>query len=83
MKYQVLWRHFATEQLLELALLNPKQARRIGVVVRGMQIGQFGDIKKLSGAEEWRVRVGEWRVIRLLDGDVVYINEVNNRRDAY
>ena len=47
------------------------------------EAGQRGDFKKLSGADEWRLRVGDWRVSVLLAGKTVYINEVNNRRDAY
>ena len=83
MKYQVFWRQLALEQMLDLAAINARQARRISVVTRSMQIGQFGDIKKLSGSNEWRVRVGDWRVGLLLTGNEVYITEVNNRRDAY
>ena len=71
MKYKVLWRQVALEQMVELATVNPKQARRIAVVVRSMQIGQFGDIKKLAGSEEWRVRTGDWRVALLLRSDEV------------
>jgi hypothetical protein len=83
MRYDVFWRHAATEQLFELAVINAKQARRIMIAVRGFGMGQAGDLKKLTGKEEWRLRVGDWRVSMLLSGGIAYINEVNNRRDAY
>ena len=59
MRYAVYWRHAATEQLFELAIINPRQARRIMIGVRGLSMGQRGDFKKLSGADEWRLRVGD------------------------
>jgi mRNA-degrading endonuclease RelE of RelBE toxin-antitoxin system len=42
------------------------------------------DLRKLSGArDEWRVRVGRWRIRLLLDGDVLYVERVLDRKDAY
>ncbi len=83
MRYDVLWRHAATEQLFELAITNPKQARRIMIGIRGLGMGHAGDFKKLTGLEEWRLRVGDWRVSVLLSAGIAYINAVNNRQDAY
>ena len=83
MRYDILWRHRAAEDLFELTVINARQARRIMLAVRGLSIGQRGDFKKLTGASEWRLRVGDWRVAVLLAGDTAYINEINNRRDAY
>jgi mRNA interferase RelE/StbE len=43
-----------------------------------------GDVKKLVGRhDEWRLRVGDWRVIFELEGDSVRVVAVLLRRDAY
>lgn len=41
-----------------------------------------GDVKKLVGGEEYRLRHGDWRAIFILDGDVVVVS-VAHRRDVY
>jgi len=43
------------------------------------------DIKKLTGREDFRLRVGSWRVTYLLDTTrrAVVVTAVVNRRDAY
>ena len=83
MKYEVLWYHEATEQLFELTVLNSRQARRVMIAVRGAGMGQRADLKKLAGSDEWRLRVGDWRVILLFAAPRLYVSEVHNRRDAY
>ena len=83
MKYEVVWWHDATEQLFELAVTNAKQARRVMIAARGLRMGQRADMKKLEVRDEWRMRVGDWRVILVLEGPRAYVTEVHNRRDAY
>jgi mRNA interferase RelE/StbE len=42
------------------------------------------DLRKLSGSRnEWRVRVGNWRVRLLLEGGVLFVVRVLDRKDAY
>lgn len=44
----------------------------------------FGDIKKLSGFEnEYRLRVGELRVLFTLENDTVIVNEIGSRGEIY
>lgn len=60
-------------------------ARRIGqAVTRLAQTGQ-GDITKLAGREEWRLRVGTWRVRFRFDHDAhaIVVVRVLPRREAY
>lgn len=48
-------------------------------------LGQ-GDIKKLQGAEnEFRLRVGDWRILFTIagEGGDILVSRVLNRRDAY
>ena len=61
-------------------------ARRIGdAVMRFVETGH-GDARKLEGAtDEYRLRVGAWRVLFVLEegGRVVVVTRVLPRRDAY
>lgn len=70
--------------MLELARSNPRLAARIREgIYRHLDIG-IGDVKKLEGSnEEWRLRVGDWRVIFVHKEYGHLVTEVVNRRDAY
>ena len=41
--------------------------------------------RKLVGSREWRIRVGQWRVVYLIDDEQreVYITVIAHRREAY
>jgi mRNA interferase RelE/StbE len=42
------------------------------------------DLRKLAGKRsEWRVRVGQWRILISLEGGVAYVESVLPRKDAY
>jgi mRNA-degrading endonuclease RelE of RelBE toxin-antitoxin system len=42
------------------------------------------NIKKLQGQrDEWRLRVGDWRVIFSLRSGEIIVLDILNRRDAY
>ena len=61
--------------------------RRILTAIEGLrELPLRGDIKKLQGREnQWRLRVGDWRVIFEVDarGPTIYIVRVLARKDAY
>ncbi|MDY6400446.1 MAG: hypothetical protein SPL10_04310 [Synergistales bacterium] len=40
-------------------------------------------MKKLSGREGYRLRVGDYRVIFDMYGNVIYIDRIGNRGDIY
>jgi mRNA interferase RelE/StbE len=43
-----------------------------------------GDVKRLTNfSPEYRLRVGDWRVLFNVDGDMVSIERVSHRSDAY
>jgi mRNA interferase RelE/StbE len=49
-----------------------------------MQDDLAGDIKKLKGASKlYRLRVGDYRVLFELEGDLATVYDVSNRKDAY
>lgn len=44
----------------------------------------FGDIKKLSGLEnEYRLRVGDFRILFTLENDIITVNDIKPRGQAY
>lgn len=44
----------------------------------------FGDIKKLSGFEsEYRLRVGDLRILFTVENDIITINDIKPRGQAY
>lgn len=58
MRREVLWTQAAVEQLAQLASRNSRQSTRILVAVREFGRVSRGDLKKLTGSEEWRLRAG-------------------------
>ena len=74
----------------EAAALNaldalPKDVRRqVGYSIDLLQRDWTGDIKKLVGhRNEYRLRVGKYRVLFELAGNDINVYGVKDRRDAY
>lgn len=42
-----------------------------------------GDVKKLQGLKNYRLRVGDYRVIFNKNGDILYIVKIDNRGQVY
>ena len=63
---------------------NPDK-RRILTAINELHSGLSGNLKPLKGREEWRLRVGGWRV--LLDIDIearlILVKYVDPRGDVY
>jgi mRNA interferase RelE/StbE len=71
----------------DLKQLSPTMRDRVVRAIDGLTtVPRVGDIKKLKGARnEYRLRVGDWRVIYRLDDEqqAVVILAVPHRSDAY
>jgi mRNA interferase RelE/StbE len=63
----------------------PKSARQnIGHRLTRLQEGFSGDVKKLAARDAaYRLRVGSYRVLFKLDGNVIRVYSVKDRKDAY
>jgi mRNA interferase RelE/StbE len=63
----------------------PKEIRRnIGYRLELLQNSFQGDVKKLEGDEHrYRLRVGDHRVLFRLDGKVIHVYAVKQRKEAY
>jgi mRNA interferase RelE/StbE len=72
--------------LRDLRRLDRQTAARIlAAVARYARAGQ-GDIRRLQGRDrEWRLRVGDWRVIFAVqtDTDTLVVLRVRHRSQAY
>ena len=42
-----------------------------------------GDVKRLKGSHDMRLRVGAWRVIFSDDGRTIVVGAIGNRREIY
>jgi mRNA interferase RelE/StbE len=70
----------------DLRRLDPPVKRRIVAALDHFVVDPHsGDIRKLSGSNEWRLRVGEWRVRFEFDDDtlLVVVTRVLPRGRAY
>ena len=83
MKYNVLWYHAAVEDLQHLTVRNQRQATRIALAVRELGNTGRGDLKKLSGRGDWRLRVGDWRIFLEYVGADIHVTGISDRQDAY
>ena len=67
-----------------LRLLPRNVRQEIGYKLYLLQDDLQGDIKKLRGSEnEYRLRVGDFRVKFRLEGDLIAVYKVGNRKDVY
>ena len=81
MVYRLALSEAAREQLKAL----PKTTRRrIGLSITRLQTDLAGDVKKLTARdEEYRLRVGSYRVLFRLDRGEIEVYAVKDRKDAY
>jgi mRNA interferase RelE/StbE len=82
--YQVLLERAAEK---DLTRLSPDVHDRIIVAIRNLARNpRPPNCRKLIGSEnDWRIRVGEYRVIYEISDEirVVRVNRIRHRRDAY
>jgi len=63
-------------------LSRQDQSTRIRIVEAINRLPQ-GDVKKLQGQKSYRLRVGDYRVIFDKNGDILYIEKIDNRGQVY
>lgn len=77
---------FARSAEKDLRNLSVETRTRIGRVIRKLEKDAFPPgAKRLKGREEFRLRVGDHRVLYVLDyrSQVLTISAVGHRRDVY
>ena len=81
MRYQIEFLPVALAQLRAL----PRDTRRlIGGKIDRMQDDLSGDVKKLQGFKnKYRLRAGNYRALFELEGGVIVVYDVGDRKDIY
>ena len=81
MNYQI---DFKPRAVKDLKRLPPQENRRIVKKIEAMQSDLTGDVKRLTNfTPEYRLRVGDYRVLFEIEGQTVVIYRVLHRKDAY
>jgi mRNA interferase RelE/StbE len=63
---------------------SPDVARRIRSKIDRLTNDLADDVKRLTNYSlEYRLRVGDWRVLFNVDGDTISIERISHRSDAY
>ncbi len=75
---------FKPRAVKDLRHLERETARRIIERIEGMRENLAGDVKHLTSATpEYRLRVGDYRVLFEVDNKRIVIYRILHRRDAY
>jgi mRNA interferase RelE/StbE len=81
MKYRIDFKPRAIKDLRALSLEN---TRRVLSKIDGLQDNLAGDVKRLTNfTPEYRLRVGDYRVLFEVETDRVIIYRILHRREAY
>lgn len=75
---------FKPKAITDLDSLQPDMARRIVEKVAGLRNDLQGDVKRLPNfTPEYRLRVGDHRVLFEVEGGQVVVCRVRHRRELY
>jgi mRNA interferase RelE/StbE len=78
---------FARSASRELQRLDPPIARRVLSAIEklGQNPRPSGCLKLIGSANDWRIRIGDWRVIYAINDEklIVDIVAIRHRSDAY
>jgi mRNA interferase RelE/StbE len=81
MQYEI---EFKPKAVRDLESLDREVARRILGKIERMKENLAGDVKRLTNfSPEYRLRVGDYRVLFEVESNVVVIYRVVHRREAY
>jgi mRNA-degrading endonuclease RelE of RelBE toxin-antitoxin system len=71
--------------LTDMAALDKSIARRVRLGIERFAETGAGNVKRLQGMDpqEYRIRVGDWRVRFDQANDAIRVLRVRNRKDAY
>jgi len=75
---------FKPQAWKDLDRLPGNRAQKIVAKIRRMQNGVVGDVKRLTNfSPEYRLRVGNYRVLFAIEGTRLIIYRVMDRKEAY
>lgn len=80
-RYEV---EFLPEARKALRRMSPDVARRVIGKIERMRDGLAGDVKRLTDfTPEYRLRVGDWRVLFEIEAATIVVYDVLHRSQAY
>ncbi len=81
MEYQI---YFKPNAIKDLRKISKEDAKKITAKIKDLQNNLQGDVKKLTKhTYEYRLRVGDWRILFEIETDKIVIYKIKHRRDAY
>ncbi|HXE53033.1 MAG TPA: type II toxin-antitoxin system RelE/ParE family toxin [Tepidisphaeraceae bacterium] len=81
MEYEIYYHDAAHAALRQM---SPEIARRVLRKIDGLRHDLSGDVKRLKAfVPNYRLRVGDWRVLFDVSGDRVVIHDIKHRSEAY
>ena len=81
MEYEI---EFKPKAIKDLDSLQPDIAKRVVGKVSCLSANLEGDVKRLTNfTPEYRLRVGDYRVLFEVEGNRVIVYRVRHRRDVY
>ena len=79
--YNIEWKEHALQNIEKL---ENSIAKRILKKVEELSENPFSkDIKRLQGSEDFRLRVGDYRVIFFIEQNIIHILKVGHRKNIY
>jgi mRNA interferase RelE/StbE len=81
MEYDI---HFKPAAVKDIKGIPPRAQCRIVAKIEALSDGLKGDVKRLTDfAHEYRLRVGDYRVLFEIEGKSIIVYRVRHRREAY
>ncbi len=81
MKYRIAFKPRAVK---DIKAISDRLRDRIVARIEGMSDDLFGDVKRLThSTPEYRLRVGEYRILFEIEGDTIVVYRIRHRREAY
>ena len=80
-RYQI---EFADSILDDLRKVPKKEADQILRKIARLEDGLHGNIKRLQNSDiGYRLRTGDYRILFDVEGDMIVIQKIGNRKDVY
>ncbi len=68
----------------DLRRIPARDGKRIVAAVMALRFGLSGNVKRLTNfTPEYRLRVGDWRILFEVENDKIVIYRILHRREAY
>ena len=80
-RYQI---EYGESALADLDGLPARERAQVIRKIERLELGLHGDIKRLHAAEAmYRQRMGDYRILFDVEGGVIVIRRIGNRKDVY